>query len=346
MKLSELASQLQLEMRGDDCEIDRVGDLSNANTTTLAFVYNAKYLDFIQESKAAAIIISEDWQDRCNKPILLSSNPRLDFARAASLLHPVTRYPAGVDATAVVHESVVLPASLYIGPGVVIEANVVLGEDVQIGANTFLGRSVTVGCNTFLHPNVTVEHDCIIGDDCEIFSGTVIGSDGFGYVMEGGSYMKVPQLGRVVIGNNVDIGANTTIDRGALNDTRIHDGVKLDNHIQVAHNVVIGQNTIISGLTGIAGSTRIGANCMIGGGVGIRDNLTITDNVVITGRSFVSSSIEQPGSYSSSVLIDSTRNWKRNVTRFKQLDELARTVKKLESALVEKTSTEDKNKTG
>jgi UDP-3-O-[3-hydroxymyristoyl] glucosamine N-acyltransferase len=336
MKLSELAKQLQLQLHGEDADVDNVADLQNAGPASLAFVYNAKYLQYIGQSRAAAIIISPEWLDKCDKPALVSSNPRLDFARAAGLLHPQSMPEPGIHVTAVIHDSVSIPDNVYIGPNVVIEQGASIADHVHIGAGSFLGRNVSIGEYTYIHPNVTIEYDCVVGKHCEIYAGVVIGTDGFGYVRNETGYMKVPQLGCVVIGDNVDIGANTTIDRGALNNTEVHDGVKLDNGVQISHNVVVGKNTIMSGHSGVSGSTRVGENCIIGGGVGIRDNLTVVDNVVITGRSFVSSSLEQPGSYSSSVLIDTTRNWKRNVMRFKHLDELAKKVKMLENALLDK----------
>ena len=330
IKLSELAKILNCRLQGEDCQIDNVGEISHAVKGQLAFIYNPHYIDKIESSKASAVIIKEEWLGSCNKPALVSSNPRLDFAKVASLLNPVKLNDPGISATAIIADNVKVPASVYIGAHVVIQTGVVLGSNVQIGAGCVIAEDVHIGDNTVIYPNVTIAHGTQIGDNCAINSGVVIGTDGFGYVKDGDSYLKVPQLGNVRIGNNVDIGANTTIDRGALLDTVIGDGVKLDNQIQIAHNVVIGENTVISANSGVSGSTTIGKNCLIGGGVGIRDNIEIVDNVVITGRTFVSSSIKEAGSFSSSVLIDKTANWKKNVVRFKQLDEIAKRLKKLE----------------
>ena len=335
MRLSELAVELGLDLHGEDCVIEGVADVTSATTGQLAFVYDPRYLEHISVSHASAFILKHDWRDETDKPVLISGNPRLDFARAASLLNPVVRKPAGIAASAAVDASVTVPGSVYIGPNVVIERGVSIGEDVQIGAGSVIAEDVRIGDGTTIFPNVTIAHTCTVGARCEINSGVVIGTDGFGYVRDKDAWLKVPQLGRVVIGDDVHIGANTTIDRGALNDTCIHDGVKLDNMIQIGHNAVIGEHTVISAQSGVAGSTRIGRNCLIGGGVGIRDNIEIADNTVITGRTFVSSTIREPGSYSSSVLVDTTANWKKNVMRFRQLDDMAKRLKKLEKALSE-----------
>lgn len=333
IKLSELAKRINCRLQGEDCLIENVADINHAQEGQLAFVYNPKYLDDIVSSSASAIILKQEWLENCDRPALVSDNPRLAFAKAAALLNPVNVVSSGVAESAIIADGVAVPASASIGHNVVIEAGVSLGEDVQIGAGTVVASNVQIGAGSVIYTNVSIGHKCVIGNNCTIFSGVVIGSDGFGYVRDGDAYLKVPQIGNVIIGNNVDIGANSTIDRGALLDTVIHDGVKLDNQIQVAHNVVIGKHTVISSYTGIAGSTKIGEYCLIGGGVGIRDNIEIADNVVITGRTFVSSSIKQAGSYSSSVLVDTTANWKKNVMRFKHLDEMAKRIKALEKKL-------------
>ena len=330
IKLSELAQKINCRLHGEDCVIDNVADINDAIEGQLAFIYNPKYLQDIKSSTASAFIIKEEWLESCDRSALISQNPRLDFARAATLLNPVSVTNTGVADSAVIADDVQISSDVSIGHNVVIEQGVKLGKNVQIGACTVIANNVQLGDNTIIYANVSIGHGTRIGDNCTIFSGVVIGTDGFGYVKDGDSYLKVPQIGNVIIGNNVDIGANSTIDRGSLKDTVIHDGVKLDNQLQVAHNVVIGKNTVVSAYTGIAGSTIIGENCLIGGGVGIRDNIEIVDNVVITGRTFVSSSITEAGSYSSSVLVDETKNWKRNVLHFKNLSKMARRIKMLE----------------
>lgn len=333
IKLSELAKKVDCHIHGDDCLIENVADLNTAKKGQLAFVYNPKYLADITRSEASAIITKKQWLHGCDKPALISDNPRLTFAKIATLLNPLKIIHTGISASATIADNVVLADGVSIGHNAVIGHGVELGENVQIGACTVIAEDACIGSNTTIYPNVSIGHEVRIGDNCTIYSGVVIGTDGFGYVRDADAYLKIPQIGTVVIGDNVDIGANTTIDRGALLDTIIHEGVKLDNHIQVAHNVVIGKHTVISAFTGIAGSARIGENCLIGGGVGIRDNIEITDNVVVTGRTFVSSSLTTSGSYSSSVLVDTTRNWKKNVIRFRFLDDMAKRLKALEKKI-------------
>lgn len=341
IKLSELAQKINCRHQGEDCLIDNVADIEHAQTGQLAFIYNPKYLDKIKSTKASAIILKDEWLQECDKPALISANPRLDFAKVAALLNPVKAPASGVAKTATIEDGVSMPPSVSIGANAVLQAGTRLGENVQIGACCVIAQDVEIGDNTVIHPNVTIGHSTKIGHNCTIYSGVVIGTDGFGYVRDGEAYLKVPQIGNVCIGNNVDIGANTTIDRGALRDTVVHDGVKLDNHIQVGHNVEIGEHTAVSAFTGISGSTTIGKNCIIGGGVGIRDNIEIADDVIITGRTFVSSSLKTAGSYSSSVLVDSTRSWKKNVIRFKQLDDIVKRLKKLEQDHLEQEKRPD-----
>lgn len=330
IKLSELAAQTGCRLHGDDCMIDNVADINHAKSGHLAFIYNPKYLDAIDTTAASAIILKEEWLEQCDRPALIAANPRLAFVKATRLLNPDRHNASGISKSAVIADDVTVPDTSYIGHHVVIHEGVTLGENVRIESGCVISFDVVIGDNTVLHPNVVIEHATVIGSNCTIYAGVAIGTDGFGYERDGDAYLKIPQIGNVIIGNDVDIGANATIDRGALLDTIIHDGVKLDNLVQVAHNVEIGKNTVISSFTGIAGSTKIGENCLIGGGVGIRDNIEIVSNVMITGRTFVSSSIKEAGSYSSSVLVDTTKNWKKNVMRFKRLDDWVKRIIKLE----------------
>ncbi len=336
IKLSTLAEHINCRLQGDDCLIENVADLKSAESGQLAYIYNAKYLSYLQASNASAIILKQEWFDQCNKPALISENPRLDFAKIATLLNPVQITDSVVASSAIIADDVILPENVSIGHHAVIASGVKLGENVQIGECTVIAKNVRIGDNTVIYANSSIGYNTTIGSNCTIFSGTVIGADGFGYVKDGDAYLKIPQIGNVTIGDNVDIGANATLDRGTLLDTIIHDGVKLDNQVQIAHNVVIGKHTVISAYTAIAGSVTIGENCIIGGGVGIRDNLEIVDNVVVTGRTFVSSKLTKPGVYSSSVLVDETANWKRNVMRFKHLDDMYKRLKTVEKKLDKK----------
>lgn len=333
IKLSELAEKTDCRMYGDDCLIENVSDLDTAKEGDLAFIYHPKYLDKIDITAASAIILKENWLEKCPKPALVADNPRLAFVRATRLLNPEKRYEAGISKSADIADDVSLPASAYIGPNVVIESGVKLGHAVQLGANCVIASDVTIGDSTVIHPNVTIGHDTEIGNNCIIYAGTVIGADGFGYERDGDSYLKIPQLGNVKIGNDVEIGANTAVDRGALRDTVINDGVKLDNLCQIAHNVVIGKHTLMSGHSGIAGSTKVGEYCLIGGGVGISDNIEVCDNVVVMGRTLVSSSITKPGAYASSMLTDEVKNWRKNALRFRHLNEMDKRLKALEKKL-------------
>ena len=311
IKLSELAELTGTRLHGDDCLIENVADIDAAKEGDLAFVNHPKYLDKMAATGASAIILKENWLDKCPTAALVADNPRLAFVKATISLNPERRYAPGVAASAVVADDVAVAKSVYIGPNVVLEPGVKLGEGVQIGANSVISSGVVIGDNTVIHPGVMIGYDTEIGSNCIIYSGVVIGADGFGYERDGDSYLKIPQLGNVKIGNDVEIGANTAIDRGALRDTVINDGVKLDNLVQVAHNVVIGKNTVMSGHSGIAGSTRVGENCIIGGGVGISDNIEVTDNVIIMGRTLIASSVTEPGAYASSMLHDEVKNWRK-----------------------------------
>lgn len=334
IKLSELAEKINCRIQGDDCLIDNVADLNQAEQGHLAFIYNSKYLDKLATTNASAVILKAEWAEGCARSVMVAENPRLAFVKAARLLNPGKRYAPGVSTSADVAADVSVPGSAYIGPNVVIEPGVRLGNDVQICANSVISSDVMIGDNTVIHANVSVGYSTQIGNNCIIYSGTVIGSDGFGYEREGDHYLKIPQLGNVRIGNDVEIGANTAIDRGALRDTVINDGVKIDNLVQIAHNVVVGKHTVMSGHSGIAGSTTVGEYCVIGGGVGISDNIEVTDNVVIMGRTLVVSSITEPGAYASSMLADEVKNWRKNALRFKHLNEMEKRLKALEKKLV------------
>jgi len=333
VKLSELAELTGCRLHGDDCLIENVADIDAAKEGDLAFVNHPKYLDKMAATGASAVILKENWLDKCPTAALVADNPRLAFVKATISLNPERRFAPGIAASAVIAEGVTVADSVYIGPNVVIEPGVKLGNDVQIGANSVISADVVIGDNTVIHPGVMIGYGTEIGSNCIIYSGTVIGSDGFGYEREADAYLKIPQLGNVKIGNDVEIGANTAIDRGALHDTVINDGVKLDNLVQIAHNVAVGKHTVMSGHSGIAGSSKVGEYCIIGGGVGISDNLEVTDNVVILGRTLVSHSLTKPGAYASSMLTDEVQNWRKNALRFRHLNEMEKRLKALEKKL-------------
>jgi UDP-3-O-[3-hydroxymyristoyl] glucosamine N-acyltransferase len=330
MTLAELASRCQAEYRGDpQWIIERVAPLDKAGPHDLGFVVGHEYRELLNTTAAGVVVLHPRDVDRFGGNLLLSENPRLTFTRAASILHPIPPAAAGRHVTAVIDATAQVAADAAIGPHVVVEAGARIGLGVAIGAGCSIGREVSIGAGTRLYPNVTVTDQCVIGARCIIHPGAVVGSDGFGYAVDGTRWEKTPQMGRVVIGDDVEIGANTTIDRGALGDTLIERGVKLDNLIQVAHNVVIGEDTAIAACVGIAGSTRIGRRCTIAGQAGIVGHIEIVDDVHILGAAVVSHSIHQPGRYAGSP-VEPYARWLRNAVRMRQLDEMAHRLQVLE----------------
>lgn len=334
VKLSKLARELGLCYQGDDqVTVSGVATLAQADQTQIAFYNNPKYHSNLLSTKAGAVILrpaaSKDFQGNA----LLTDNPYLVYAKVAAYF--IEKKPSfiGVHASVVMGDSVACASDVRIAPNVVIGDRVTLKSGVLIGPNTVIGNDVTIGEGTELKAGVTLCDKVVLGKACLIHSGAVIGCDGFGNAKDGKAWVKVPQLGGVKIGDDVEIGANTTIDCGAIEDTEIADGVRLDNLIQVAHNVKIGRYTAIAACTGIAGSTHIGENCMIGGNVGISGHLHITDNVIITGMTMVISSLLKPGVYSSGIPVAKSREWRRNVVRFKQLDAMAKRLKQLENEM-------------
>lgn len=332
--VKQLAKLLDARVIGDgDCVIDRAMPVDEASSGAISFVGSAKYAGCLQTTRASALIVNEALAEQVKGTALVVANPRAAHARVVALLYPLPIREPGIHTTAVVDASARVATSACIAANAVIEAGVQIGEGSYIGPGCVVGRDSNIGNHVQLNANVTIYYGCRIGDDCIIHSGSVIGADGFGFEREGEQWLKIPQVGGVVIGRNVEIGACSTVDRGALKDTVIEDGVKLDNHIQIAHNVYVGANTVMSNGVGVAGSTRIGKNCLIGGMTGIKDNIEIVDDVIITAMSLVSKPLTKPGSYSSNTPIDDTRTWRKNTARFRQLDELARKIHQLEKKI-------------
>src|SRR3990170_3343023 len=298
--LAELARRFQGKVRGNaDVIIEGVASLQTAGPRDIAYVSDRKYLPQLAGTKAGAVILAETDVAHYSGSALIVANPHLCFAQVADLLHPPPGFRPGVHPTAVVSPAAKVAATAWIGPHAVVEADAMIGEGVYIGAGCYVGAHAMIGSKTRLVAHVVMGERCVAGNDCLFHPGAVIGSDGFGFTKDGEHWQKVPQLGRVVIGDKVEVGANTTIDRGALNDTVIGDGVKLDNQIQIAHNVRIGENTAIAACVGIAGSTTIGKRCTLAGQVGVVGHIEITDDVHITGATVVSHTIREPGTYSS-----------------------------------------------
>jgi len=329
--LGELAVRHGLELRGDpDLRVARVGTLQQAGPDALSFLANPGYRKQLATTRAGAVVLEAKFADACPTAALISANPYAAYARIAAELHPAPVFAPGVKAGAAVDPGARVAPDACISAGAVVESGAVIGAGACIGPNCVVGADAVIGEDSRLVASVTICAGVRLGARVLIHPGAVIGADGFGLAREPEGWIKVPQVGSVVIGDDVEVGANTTIDRGAIDDTVIGDGVKLDNQVQVAHNVHIGAHTVVAGCAGISGSTRIGRNCMIAGAVGIAGHLEIVDGVVITGLTMVSRSIGKPGVYSGALPMDDARQWRRNAARFRQLDALARRVKRLE----------------
>jgi UDP-3-O-[3-hydroxymyristoyl] glucosamine N-acyltransferase len=338
-----LAERVGARLRGPaELTITGVGELETAGASQIAFVVNPRYVPALRRTSAGAVLLHERLLAHYSGPALVVDNPHACFARIAAWLHPEPAPHPGIHPSAIVDTRARIAPTASVGPHCVIEAEVVIGDAVVVGAGCYIGRASSVGATTRLMPRVSIAHECTIGAECIIHYGAVIGSDGFGYAQEDGRWLKVPQLGRVRIGDRVEIGANTTVDRGALHDTVIADGVKLDNLIQIAHNVEIGADTAIAACVGIAGSARVGRRCMIGGQVGIAGHIEIADDVQVLGKSLVAGSIREPGVYSASIKAERVESWRRNAARLNQLDDMARRLRALERRLSTGSVTEEK----
>ena len=323
--LGELAVRFGLGLRGEpSLRISRVATLSHADSGSLSFMANPRYRKQMESTRATAVLVGPENEASCPVAALIDPNPYLAYARIADLLHPQTATVSGIHSSAVVSAGARIAASANVGPLAVIEDEADIGERVFVGPGCIVQRGAHIGADSRLIARVNVCAGVRIGQRCILHAGAVIGADGFGFAPDAGTWVKVPQVGTVHIGDDVEIGANTTIDRGAIDDTVVENGVKLDNQIQVGHNVTIGAHTAIAGCVGISGSTTIGRRCMIGGGVGIAGHLTIADDVVVTGCSLVSASIRHAGSYSSGMPTVETRLWRRMVAHLRRLDDKER----------------------
>ena len=332
--LKELADRLGGEIRGDgDCRISRIASLDHAGPGDLSFLSNRHYLELLHATRASAVIVSDQDARFCPVTAWVVSHPYVVYARVAQLIHPVAGVSAGIAPGVVMDDSARIDDSACIGANSVIGKRVEIEAQVYIGPGCVIGDDCRVGRGSRLTANVTLLHDVHIGERALIHGGAVIGADGFGFARDRDEWIKIPQVGGVRIGDDVEIGANTTVDRGALDNTIIGTGVKLDNLVQIAHNVRIGEHTAIAGCTAIAGSTTIGKRCAIGGCVGIVGHLTVTDDVQINAKTFVTSSIDKAGTYSSGLPADTNRQWRRNAVRFRQLDDWVRRVAALEDQI-------------
>lgn len=330
--LNQLAEKVGGIVQGDATyQVTAVGTLVAASQSDISFLTNLKYKKHLADTQAGAVIVNSDAAPFVKGNAIVVTDPHVAYAKIAAVIHPPIIPTQAIHPAAWVDPESHCGDNVSIGPQVVIEAGVTLANNVIIGAGCVVQRGSQIAANTQLMANVTVYHGVRIGERVLIHSGAVIGADGFGFANDQGKWIKVPQLGGVQIGNDVEIGANTCIDRGAIEDTIIEEGVKLDNQIQIAHNVTVGAHTVMAGTSGIAGSTEVGKHCIIGGGVAINGHLKIVDKVVFTGMSMVTKSIKKPGVYSSGMPAEPSDKWQRNTIRYRQSEKLFERVKQLES---------------
>ncbi|MBH0093269.1 UDP-3-O-(3-hydroxymyristoyl)glucosamine N-acyltransferase [Pseudoalteromonas sp. SCQQ13] len=330
--LSQIAELLSAELQGDGAlEITKIATLAHARSGHIAFLANKKYRSQLEATQASAVIVSEADAPYFNGNKLIVSNPYVSYAKLAQLMDTTPRSAAtGIHPSAVVDPNATVSKSAAIGANTVIESNAIINDNVQIGPNSFIGEGVKIGSGTKLWSNVTIYHNVEIGSDCLLQANSVIGSDGFGYANERGQWIKIPQLGSVIIGDKVEIGASTTIDRGALDDTIIHSNVIIDNQCQIAHNVEVNSGTAIAGCTVLAGSVTIGKNCQIGGMTAINGHMSVCDGVIITGMSMVTKSITEPGIYSSGIPHTTNKEWRKSIAHLRNLSEMKSRIKALE----------------
>lgn len=318
--LGEIAQRIGARLEGDaTIRITGVSSLESPRADSISFITHSRYYRQLNNTSAAAVILRQDDLEQCPVAALVCDNPYATYARLTAL------FAASDNAGESIH------------PSAVIDPTATLGEGVKVGAYAVIGGGVKIGAGSRIYPNVTIYHDCEIGRNATIHSGAVIGSDGFGFANEAGRWVKIHQLGRVVLGDDVEVGANTSIDRGAIEDTVIGNNVIIDNQVQIAHNVRIGDHTAIAGCVGIAGSAVIGKHCAFGGGVGVLGHLEIVDGVTVTAMSLVTNSIKQPGVYSAGTPLEPKAQWQKNYVRFKQLDDMSRRIRALEKQLTQST---------
>ena len=334
MKLRDIANAIDGYCQGDgDVEIDSLAPIRTARANQLTFVANPRFRLQLSESHAGAVILRKSDIDAWDGSAIICSDPYVGYAQAAQLFNRPPLHTSGIHPTAVVASNADIDESVSIGANCIIENGVHLGSGVIIGPGCVISEDSSIGEDTRLFANTVLYHAVSIGERCIVQSGAVLGSDGFGNVWKEEKWIRVPQLGRLIIGDDVQVGANTTIDRGSLGDTKIGNGVVIDNLVQIAHNCEIGDHTGIAGCVGIAGSVVIGRFCTLAGGVGVADNITIVDDVHITTMTSVTTSIKLPGTFSSGTGLMLSQPWKRSIVRFRQLDNIVRRLKSLERRL-------------
>lgn len=339
MTLGQLAEALGATLKGPETlQITGLATLQEAGPGQLSFLANPQYRKFLDDSQAAAVLLKAADAEGFAGNALIVADPYLAYARISHLFDPKPKAVAGVHPSAVVAEDAQVDASASIGPFAVIESGARIAANVTVGAHCVVGARCVIGEGGWLAPRVTLYHDVTIGKRVVIQSGVVIGGEGFGFANEKGVWRKIAQIGGVTIGDDVEIGVNTAVDRGALSDTRIADGVKLDNQIQIAHNVQIGEHTAMAACVGISGSTRIGKHCTIAGGVGMVGHIDVCDNVFVSGMTMVTRSITEPGAYSSGTAMQPLADWRKSAARIRHLDDMAKRLQQLEKRVDTVTS--------
>lgn len=334
--LGALADVCEARLQGDpECLIYGIASLESAKKGELSFLSNRQYRKYLLTTQATAAIVGVEDAETCPIQALVSDNPRLSLVKIAALFNNTEELCTGIHPTAVVGKDCHIPSSASVGAQVVLGNRVKLSENVIIGPGCMIGNDCEIGAHTVLKARVTLYDKSRLGIGCLIHSGAVIGSDGFGFALHEGTWVKMPHLGGVLIGNKVEIGANTTIDRGFLEDTIIGDGVIIDNLVQIGHNVSIGARTAIAGCVGIAGSTSIGKSCLIGGASSIAGHIQIADQVHITATTSVNHSLTEQGVYASGLPVKPVQQWRRNVARFNLLEDMAKRLRALEQAVAE-----------
>ena len=316
----DLVKKLGGELIGDsNILINSVASLESAHKNSISFFNNPRYSDLLRTTKAAVVIVNRESLSFRSGVSIVIDNPYLYFAKVSQLLNPSKSLKKEVHKSAIIHPSCKLGLDIYIGPNVVIDENVSIDDGVFIHAGSMIEADSVIGKASVIHPHVVIKANTIIGKNCTLYAGCVIGSDGFGYAKDDNKWIAIPQTGRVILGDNVDIGSNSTIDRGTLDDTIISSGVKIDNLVQIGHNCMIGENTIIAGCVGIAGSAKIGKNCAIGGAAMILGHLSITDNVTISPGSMVTRSIKTSGTYTALMPFQDHEAWLKTAAKIRRL---------------------------
>lgn len=344
LSLGEIVSRLGGELRGDaDVLIGRISTLQSARPGDIAFFSHGRYRSHLESTRASAVIVGEADVNATPLPHIVAANPYLYFAQLAQLFSPQAPSVPGVHPSATVAPDVTVSPTAQISAHVHVGQGADIGDNVVIGPGCFIGDGVRIGDHARIGPNVSIYHQCSLGKRAIVHAGAVIGADGFGMALQDGKWLKIPQTGRVIIGDDVEIGANTTIDRGALDDTVIEDGVKLDNQIQIGHNVRIGAHSAFAGCVGVAGSARVGRHCTVGGGAIILGHIEITDHVHISAATLVTKSITTPGNYGGAFPFSGQRKWLRNAAALRNLADLAERIERLEAQTFD-ASTRQKSK--